>query len=351
MSHFTLSFRAHRNLILLSVAYMAAVTAAIAYDGGSARRFWYIVAVYTASSSLTVFFILAVLCVFMAQAALAAPRHRSPVLWLKDTLAGFEKRLSDYGASFMPMNAFWGLVAMLPLLTFFSMSKSLIPSLAGFTWDPLLARADRMIHFGHYPHEWLMPLTAWPGLVRLFDNSYMAWFGVMFAANGFCLFCDRDPARRMRYLWSFALCWIVCGTVMAFLFASCGPVFYHTYYPSLADPYGGLVAWLQTAKDGGPTDTQQVAGALYGMVSDPIRPNLNGISAMPSQHVAVAWLIALYARGIDKTTGGIAFVYAIIILLASVMLGWHYAVDGYAGIAVVSLIWWLCGKFCKPVTQ
>jgi hypothetical protein len=244
----------------------------------------------------------------------------------------------------MIQNAFWGVVALLPLLTFFSMAKSMIPDIAGFTWDPALSRIDRVVHFGHYPHEWLVPVVERLHIMWLFDDAYLVWFGVMFAANGFCLFCDRDTLRRRQYLWSFSLCWIVSGTVLAFVFASCGPVFYHLFYPDMPDPYAKLAIWLRTAKDGGPADTLLVADYLYGMVTDDIRPDLNGISAMPSQHVAIAWLIALYARRVDRRLGPPAFAYAIVIMLGSIVLGWHYGIDGYIGIAVVSLVWWLCGK-------
>ena len=36
-------------------------------------------------------------------------------------------------------------------------------------------------------------------------------------------------------------------------------------------------------------------------------------------------------------------VYGAVILVGSVHLGWHYAVDGYAGIVMAMVAWWLAG--------
>jgi hypothetical protein len=37
-------------------------------------------------------------------------------------------------------------------------------------------------------------------------------------------------------------------------------------------------------------------------------------------------------------------VYALIVMIGSVHLGWHYAVDGYLGAAGMLVLWWGLGK-------
>jgi TRAP-type C4-dicarboxylate transport system permease small subunit len=64
---------------------------------------------------------------------------------------------------------------------------------------------------------------------------------------------------------------------------------------------------------------------------------------MPSIHVASTLLYALAARRSSRTLALIATGYCLIILLGSIHLGWHYAVDGEVSLLAVPLIWWLSG--------
>jgi membrane-associated phospholipid phosphatase len=71
---------------------------------------------------------------------------------------------------------------------------------------------------------------------------------------------------------------------------------------------------------------------------------LNGISAMPSMHVAMAVLFALVGWKTNRGLGALLTIYAILIQIGSVHLGWHYAVDGYASAAAVSSLWLVVGR-------
>lgn len=57
-----------------------------------------------------------------------------------------------------------------------------------------------------------------------------------------------------------------------------------------------------------------------------------GIAAMPSLHVAVCSLYFFFFKGRYKLLGWVTGIYLCLILFGSVALGWHYLVDGYAGI-------------------
>jgi len=59
-----------------------------------------------------------------------------------------------------------------------------------------------------------------------------------------------------------------------------------------------------------------------------------GISAMPSMHVACTALIAasMWTYGLVWRVFGALFLA--LIMLGSVHLGWHYAVDAYVGVGV-----------------
>jgi membrane-associated phospholipid phosphatase len=67
-------------------------------------------------------------------------------------------------------------------------------------------------------------------------------------------------------------------------------------------------------------------------------------------------LFALAFARVSRKLGWFFAVYAIVILVGSVHLGWHYAVDGYAGIFIAGFSWWLAGIVARwvaarPVTQ
>lgn len=68
---------------------------------------------------------------------------------------------------------------------------------------------------------------------------------------------------------------------------------------------------------------------------------------MPSMHNASAALFALAFFQVNRKIGWFFTVYAAVILVGSVHLGWHYAIDGYAGIAIAALSWWLAGHLAR----
>ncbi len=61
---------------------------------------------------------------------------------------------------------------------------------------------------------------------------------------------------------------------------------------------------------------------------------------MPSMHLAITTINALMLARLNRYAGTVACLYLATILLGSVFLGWHYAVDGYASIAITGLIWY-----------
>jgi membrane-associated phospholipid phosphatase len=72
---------------------------------------------------------------------------------------------------------------------------------------------------------------------------------------------------------------------------------------------------------------------------------INGISAMPSMHVGTSVLFAIlgFSAG-KKWLGYLMSAFAFLIFIGSIHLGWHYAIDGYAGAAIAVVCWWVSGK-------
>lgn len=229
-------------------------------------------------------------------------------------------------------------------MSMFSSFKVLIPTIQPFAWDATFAEWDRVLHFGRHPWEWLQPILGHPYVTAAVNFFYNLWFFVMYGVWMWQAFSTRDPALRMRYFLSFVLLWAILGTGLATLFSSAGPCYFGRV-TGLADPYAGLMAYLNEASAHAPVWSLAVQESLW---TDHLAGALglgSGISAMPSLHVATAVLFALLGWQTSRRLGIGFTAFAVIIMVGSVHLGWHYAVDGYVSAVATVLIWKAVGWF------
>jgi len=148
----------------------------------------------------------------------------------------------------------------------------------------------------------------------------------------------------MQYLLTFVLLWALIGNIAATLLSSAGPVYFGRI-TGLPDPYAPLMSYLHQASAISPVPALGVQDMLWKLyVSHGIAVGA-GISAMPSLHVAIAVSFVLLARSIDRRLAIAFTVFALLIFLGSVHLGWHYAIDGYVSVAGAWLIWRGVGWF------
>jgi hypothetical protein len=110
------------------------------------------------------------------------------------------------------------------------------------------------------------------------------------------------------------------------------------------DPFQPLMAYLNEANEITPIyalHTQDLLWESYLGAEGMIK----GISAMPSIHVGMCVLLALLAfAGGKRRLGWFFAALTATIFLGSIELGWHYAVDGYAGAVVALATWFLAGR-------
>lgn len=214
----------------------------------------------------------------------------------------------------------------------FTLVKTTLPLIVPYWADPMLAAADRAVHFGadpwrltnallpdwpsawfegYYLGLWMLPAQHFPALLALFDDNR-----------------ERIRTYLILYLWS----WVGIGNVFAALFMSVGPVYHDRLLGG--SQFAGLADAL---------DTGGITGGSIGMAQDylwslhlsGLQAAGSGISAFPSVHLAVATVLALYVVDRFRWT-----LVPMILLVAgyevlSVHLGWHYAIDGYFSIATV----------------
>lgn len=226
-------------------------------------------------------------------------------------------------------------------LAAFTTYKLHIPQFMPFYLDPLLADLDLALH-GANPGEVmqrLMPGWAGYGIGVLYGPIwFLAWFGLMAAVA-----LHPDGNLRLRYFWSMALAVLLLGTVAATLMSSAGPVFYAHFFGG--DRFAHLTEQIRLSPVG-PYMHEATNYLLASYEHD--RPSMGtGISAMPSMHLAIGTLNALLLARLNRVAGVIGMIYLGLILIGSVYLGWHYAIDGYVSMGVVCLIWWTAGRLTR----
>lgn len=329
---FRQAFHLHRHLFFLTGAYGAAVLGlAFSFDA-TADDFSAVFSYFIPAAATSFFFPILILLAFSIKTVAAAVKEGKTPKWAIDN---FEGRIAAYIRNGRLHNALAALLALLPVTLFFCIGKSMIPLLNEYRLDPLFAEADKITHFGRYPHEYLVPWIEKLELQHFFDDLYLCWFMIVYLVTEFATWGDPDQTRRMRYLWTYALCWIVIGTVAAIALASVGPMYFHDFYDA-PSPYGDLLAHLRAAGD---LKIFVIAEELLNMVKDERTININAISAMPSLHVAMAAALCFYFRSVNRAAWIFLSAFLIFMIMGSVYLGWHYAIDGYIGIAMAYGLW------------
>lgn len=227
----------------------------------------------------------------------------------------------------------------------FTAFKAAIPRLHPYAWDSRLSAWDIALHGGTAPWAWLQPLLGHPWVTGLLNVSYHLWFFLFYAMIYWLALDTRRPLLRMQFLLSFVLSWIMLGSIAALLFSSVGPCYYGHLHGS--DPYAPLMAYLHEANQHFPIWALSVQDMLWQDYQSKGASSELGISAMPSMHVATAVLMALLGWRASRAAGLALSIFALLIMLGSVHLGWHYALDGYVGAAGAALVWQAVGRMLR----
>jgi hypothetical protein len=258
----------------------------------------------------------------------------SSAMWL--AWQGLRGRAAEAMSPVRLVGALLVAVSVVPIqVTFQAVKQSLGPVL-GFPWDPWLHRVDVALH-GGMAWECFGWILERPALVRELDSLYMGWF---LTVIGFLLWASwtKHRALRRQALVAFLLTWLVGGTLAAGAFSSAGPCYY-TEATGAASPYAPLMARLDALDAESPLRARFNQRGIWELHHAGTWGPLAGVSAMPSMHVAVAVLLAIVGWKVSRTVGVLLAVYAVTVQIGSVVLGWHYAIDGYLGAALAFGSW------------
>lgn len=254
---------------------------------------------------------------------------------------------ADVGAKWLTAERlFGGFLITFLMQTFFSVftsMKSLIPAINPFAWDATLAAWDRSLHGGIDPWLLMQPVLGFPVITSAINFFYQCWLFVLYGFLVWQGFSLSDHRLRMQFFLTLLLVWVLLGNLMATMLSSAGPVYFGRI-TGLGDVFLPLMEYLRTASETYPVWALELQDRLWNAHALDDNQLGKGISAMPSIHVATSVLFALVAWRAHRLAGIVFTVYAAIVMIGSVHLAWHYALDGYVAALLTWLLWHVAGR-------
>ena len=210
--------------------------------------------------------------------------------------------------------------------------KQAIPRINPALYDDQLLALDQVVHLGVNPNLTSIAHLGWA--TRAIDIAYVLWYPLKLAViAGFAISGDR--LLRTRFFLAYFCMWIF-GGLTAVLIPSLGPIYTHPeWFASQEMPWARIIQEMLWR---GYQQLMQSPELFHARVYE-------GIAAFPSLHVGLVALFALFIRRVSRPAGSAMWVYVGIMQIGSVHLGWHYAVDGYAGILLAYLLYRMAYRY------
>jgi hypothetical protein len=213
--------------------------------------------------------------------------------------------------------------------------KLLMPALNGRLWDAQLGALDRFICVGLDPNRFILGLLEgnprWVGFAL--DGVYSLW---MYAALFGCLvvLTSADARVRRGAAVSLAVLWLAGAWI-------------YVAIPAMGPALVDLDLWTQIRivmpnSAGAERELLRNYLAVKSILAGtPVRIDPSyGVAAMPSLHVGVDVLLALWARHQARWWAWVWWILAGATAVGAVATGWHYLADVLAGAALAGACCW-----------
>lgn len=221
---------------------------------------------------------------------------------------------------------FRAIVVLFPVLSVHFLLKSFIWLVNPRTWDVFLWDLDRAVHLGLSPSLFLTGAFTGRGFLRFLDLVYSNVYFLLIVVSVPLLLLVRELNRRLAFLAAYAFVWMA-GSVAYLAFPAWGPIF---VFP---DVFEDVLRYMP-----GTVSVQEVLfREIHSLVNAPLAPRIlrfGCVAAFPSLHLAVVTLFAAASRPVSRAWFVANVVVVVLMLLGSVVTGYHYLVDGWAGIAL-----------------
>lgn len=225
------------------------------------------------------------------------------------------------------------------VMTAYTSIKQAIPLINPGRYDGMLIDIERICHLGWLP-PWALASSGAPQWwLTMLDRCYYLWFPIKPLIVGYFL-THRNVAKRHHFLAAYLGVWIV-GALLGLMVPSHGPCYIDAgRFPAGEMPLCEFAEdWLGVHYEHLRTITLHGNGNLtFG----------TGLMAMPSLHVTICILYVVFLWDEARWARWGAVLFAVMIFLGSLYSGWHYAIDGYAGVFIVAFVVWATGKLPLP---
>lgn len=244
----------------------------------------------------------------------------------------------------------WWLVRMVVLLVFvlmagkcFSLLKGTIPLTLNFYADPALVDLERTLLGGNDAWVYTHAVFGSALATEVIDRIYTLFFPIS-AAFYIWMIASWDTRLQLRGLLGCVFVWVVLGYGLATLLSSSGPVFYEYHYGRT--DFMPLLDRLNAISAERHLMAPEIASWLIESMGK--GEFGSGVSAMPSIHVGQAFLLYLvlrYRMGWKHWISWCALAFVTVTWIGSVHLAWHYMLDGFVSIVLISAAWHFIGRF------
>lgn len=246
---------------------------------------------------------------------------------------------------FLPIMLVAGLLSFMLFMLGYMNLKVRIPDIIPFSWDVQFAEWDKILFFGNDPWE----VFAWaydiPLLIQSIDYVYDAWAVLLIGSWISCFVVRSIPlARRIQFCLALLIAWFFGGNLLGILLSSAGPCYYANVTGGDAY-YAGLLQNLARIDGIAVLQTQEM---LWN--ASMAKTNIGGISAMPSMHCTTSFLIFLMF-GRTRLTRTATLAFFVFIWCSSIILAWHYALDGLLAVPIALSSWIAAGWISRRVTS
>jgi len=180
----------------------------------------------------------------------------------------------------------------------------------------------------------LQKIATLPIDTAAWDRLYHSAWGIELLAAFALVVIGRGPRIVLHYCASMIVLFYV-GRMLGVLNPVMGPAFHQP----------DVFAYL----DGSATSEAMrlVASVMAAPVAQAVDSGgilLGGVSAMPSLHVAMVAVTAYWLWRAARWTALVTVPWVLLVWTSTVLLGWHYALDGAGGIVLAAASAWLASR-------